>query len=349
MTYYTVWKLFNKFYLRLDNKPDTWEKRLVLFVAYLIDGKRQSSTVKSYISAIKDVLKSLGVKINQDECLLTSLTRACKLNNNTVNTRLPICRGMLDIILKKVNSYFNDQQQPYLACLYTTLLSTAYFGLFRVGELTMGDHPVLAKDVQIGFNKWKILFILRMSKTHWKNSPPELVKISSQEINQKLTKRRQGQYQKSKEFCPYTLLRNYASMRGPYSSDSEPFFVFSDGSPVWPRNLRACLKKFLKLSRFSPSSYSLHSLRAGRTVDLWKCGLSVETIKKLGRWRFNAVFKYLKCFWFHCRTNPSDLRCLVHRRAFSKGDIQWTARNHQRSSAEQTQQGPENALHGRIL
>ena len=297
MMYYTVWKLFNKFYLRLDHKPKTWEKRLILFMAYLIDNKKQSSTVKSYISAVKDVLKSLGITLNQDEYLLTSLTRACQLNNDSVRLRLPIRRGMLNILLQNVNFYYNNIQQPYLACLYMTLLSTAYFGLFRVGELTSGNHPVLAKDVQIGYNKKKILFILRTSKTHGKNVPPELVKISNQNVIGKRNKNNKKLASSAgKQFCRYQLLRSYAKLRGPYHTDHDPFFVFSDGSPVKPQNLRICLKKSLKMTGFEPSLYSLHSLRSGRTVDLWKCGLSVESIKKLGRWKSNAVFKYLKCF-----------------------------------------------------
>ena len=77
--YYTVWKLFNKFYLRLDVKPNTWEDRILLFTAHLIDTKKQSSTVKSYISAVKAVLQEDGYEIDENKFLLASLTQACKL------------------------------------------------------------------------------------------------------------------------------------------------------------------------------------------------------------------------------------------------------------------------------
>ena len=45
---------------------------------------------------------------------------------------------------------------------------------------------------------------------------------------------------------------------------------------------------------FDDTLYGTHSLRSGRTCDLYKLGLSVETIKKIGRWKSNAVFRYLK-------------------------------------------------------
>ena len=51
--YYTVWKLFNQFFIRLDSKLDNWEDRIILFAGYLIENGRKSTTVKSSISAIK--------------------------------------------------------------------------------------------------------------------------------------------------------------------------------------------------------------------------------------------------------------------------------------------------------
>ena len=54
--YYKIWKLFNEFIIRLDFKPGSWEDRMILFVGYLIQTKKKSSTIQSYISAIKVVL-----------------------------------------------------------------------------------------------------------------------------------------------------------------------------------------------------------------------------------------------------------------------------------------------------
>ena len=161
--YYTVWKCFNQFFIKLDRKPRTWEERLILFIGYLIENKRKSSTIRSYISAIRSVLAEDGVELCADKFLLTSLTRACRLVNDRVKTRLPIQKGVLNILIKTCKEMLNDQ--PFLATLYSALLMAGYFGLLRVGELTQGEHPILATDVHIGENKNKILFVLRTSKT----------------------------------------------------------------------------------------------------------------------------------------------------------------------------------------
>ena len=169
--YYQIWKQLNYFILRLDRRPGSWEKCIVLFIGHLINNNRQSATIKSYLSAIRAVLKIDGVKLNEDLFLITSLTKACKLTNDRIHMRRPIDKDMLALIVNQTKMHFegrSSNQQPFLSLLYRTLFTVAYFGLFRVGELTQGSHPVLAKDVHISFNKKKLLFILHSSKTQKK-------------------------------------------------------------------------------------------------------------------------------------------------------------------------------------
>ena len=64
--YYSIWKLFNNFFLKLDEKPNNWEDRLALFAGHLVRQNRKSSTIKSYISAVKAVLTGAGIKLNED-------------------------------------------------------------------------------------------------------------------------------------------------------------------------------------------------------------------------------------------------------------------------------------------
>ena len=102
---------------------------------------------------IKVVLKEDNVKISEDEYLLSSLVRACKLKNDQIQTRLPIQKGLLGLLIKEVDKHFMKLNQPFLNILYKTLLLTTYFGLLQISEVTDGGHVVLAKDVHIGDNK----------------------------------------------------------------------------------------------------------------------------------------------------------------------------------------------------
>ena len=60
-TYHCVWQTFNEFFIRLDKKPKSWEQRILLFAAYLIDNGKKSTMVKSYVSAIKAILANVNI------------------------------------------------------------------------------------------------------------------------------------------------------------------------------------------------------------------------------------------------------------------------------------------------
>ena len=115
--YYSAWKSFNKFYVRLDTHPKNWEDCLTLFVAYMINDGKKSTTIKSYISAIKAVLFELDEPMNENTALLRALTKACTLQNDQVKARLPIRKLLLTSILQNLPDSFQSPQE-YLTILY---------------------------------------------------------------------------------------------------------------------------------------------------------------------------------------------------------------------------------------
>ena len=283
--YYRVWKSFNQFVLRLDIKPIHMEDRLMLYVAFLIQTKKKSTTVKSYVSAIKAILDIDGHPINENKTIIKAMTKACRLKSDKALIRFPIRKNLLNQILGKIEDVFDTQ--PYLCTLYKTIFAATYYGLFRIGEVTLSQHIIKAVDVLIGRNKPKMMFVLFLSKTHTFESKPQIVKIASIETS------KQTNRHIDKNKCPFQLLQNYVVARPTETSHTEPFFVFSDRSPVMAKHMRAVLKLCLKLLNYDSSRYFVHGIRAGRALDLLDLGLSVETIKQLGRWKSNAVFTYL--------------------------------------------------------
>ena len=132
-------------------------------------------------------------------------------------------------------------------------------------------------------NKRKVLFLLRSSKTHSKGTIPQSVKITSITHNADRV-----------NFCLFQILRKYIDIQKPVQSENEAFFVFYDQTAIPATTIPNVLKKSLKNCGFKDHLYLTHSLRSGRARDLMKLGLSVETIKKLGRWKSDLVFRYLK-------------------------------------------------------
>ena len=92
---------------------------------------RKSSTIRSYISAVKAVLRNGGIKLHLDDALLAEVTRACRLHNDTVATKLPITKSVLHLLINTLPKCF-DSPQPYLVSLYSAmsvLHITGYSGL----------------------------------------------------------------------------------------------------------------------------------------------------------------------------------------------------------------------------
>ena len=284
--YYGTWKHFNEFIIRLDIIPRLWEDRASLYDAYLVHEKGvQSSTLKSYISAIKAILVDDGYPWNDNRILLSTLTKSCRLINDRVKTQLPIQVGLMEMLLFEVQHVFRAKGQYYLEILYKTMFIVAYYGLFRISEIAAGTHPVKANDVHVGRNKDKLLFYLRTSKTHGKESRPQKIKISAKHGAALHTNR---------YFCPFKLSREYLALRGNYKSDHDPFFIYRDNTPVTQANVRKILRDSLQNINLEPRNYGFHSFRIGRSTDLIKFGKSLSYVKLAGRWKSNVVYKYIR-------------------------------------------------------
>ena len=271
-----------------------WNHGITLFVGHLIQEGKKSSTIKSYLSAIRVVLKIDGHEIATDSYVLTVLVKACKLKNDKILARFPICHSMLEILIKQLPVILDGQQ--YLMTLYKALFLTTYVGLFRIGEVTQSPHVIKARDVHIAKNKCKVMFVLKSSKTHTEADQPQVVKISS-EASITSTKLGIDLFKKEwlvRKSCPYHALREYLAIRGSFVEHNEQFFIFRDRSAVTPANMRDILHRMLTIAGFDYMVYSVHSLRRGRAFDLLQYGVSVEMIKKIGRWRSNTVFAYLR-------------------------------------------------------
>ena len=226
----------------------------------------------------------------QDEqVLLGSLTRACKLVNDKVHMRQPIHCSLLEMILFEVKRTFSNTSQLYLMKLYLAMFSIGYYGLLRVGELAQSEagHAIKACDIHIVSNKNKILIYLYSSKNLNPGSLPQKVHIIANQDE------KSGKYRK-RNFCPFHLLQEFLWMRGDYMTENEPLFIFRDGSPVKCPQVRKTLWEAISKLGLPEMSFDVHSLRIGRSSDLIKYRYSIEEVKRMGRWRSNAVFKYIR-------------------------------------------------------
>ena len=282
--YYKIWRKFNEFVVKLDQIPKTWEERFMLYCTYMVKIKGlQSSTIKSYKSAIKAVLTNDGYNWKDEDVLMASLTRHCKLKNDKVLNRFPIRRPLLELMLYELGRHYDAQ--PYLLILYRAVFTTMYYGLLRISEIAMHEHSVKVVDVHITSNNSKAVLILRSSKTHKKNQRPQKIQIVANRFRR---------IPEKSNFCPVEALRDYSNMRSKYIDANEEFFVSRDRRGLPADQVRQIMRKIIGKLGLNPMLYDTHSFRSGRATDLRKLGYSVDDVKSAGRWKSNAVYDYLR-------------------------------------------------------
>ena len=192
----------------------------------------------------------------------------------------------MEMILFEVDRVYSDKQ-PYLDSLYKAVFAISYYGMMRIGEVTESLHVLKAKDTFIADNKDKLLFILYSSKTHDRAHRPQKIKISSNKDDK--SARFYHRY-----FCPFKLIRTYFKYRGDYITDAEQFFIYRSGEPLKPRQITVILREMINRIGLDSTLYSMHSFRIGRTSDLINCGYPIEEVQRLGRWKSNAVYNYIR-------------------------------------------------------
>lgn len=278
LKYHDIWS-FNKFLIEFDRMPTTWEDRIYVYMAHLVDNKKSVNTVKSYLSAIRQILKSDGVELHEDKDLLSSLLTTCKMRNKSLFIRMPIRFKLLKAIIDHTDKLLQGAGQEYLCTLLKAMFSTAYFGLLRVGEMTKSNHQIKARNVHWAKNKEKITIILESSKTHSNLDKPQ--KINLPKVAQ------------LPKYCPVQLLNQYLKLRES-NGNNKALFILRGGEPVTATLFRSWLRKILSEIGVSSKLYDSHSFRSGRCCDLRKLGYSLSAIKEAGRWASSAIIVYLK-------------------------------------------------------
>lgn len=281
-SYKKTWNRFNRFISRFDIIPPKWEDRIIVWATHLADNRKKSNTIKSYISAVRYCLSLDGIKVPHSNCELAAIVQAAKQMNDELYVRLPIQKGLLNLILNFIRSaYIQQRGQIYLGHVLMALYSSAYHGLFRISELTQGPHNVKAQDVIHARNKRRVTFYLRSSKTHTTADLPQIVHVRDEPkwgVN-----------------CPVKILEQYVELRGRSSPNKEqPFFMLRNGTPITQEQFRTNLKYILFTLGLPSALYGSHSFRIGKATDQKLAGKKVRQIKEDGRWATSTVYKYIR-------------------------------------------------------
>ena len=243
---------------------------LCYFATYLAKQELSSQTIKTYISAARNLHISLGFPDPRDSSSLPMLqhvqaggikrVQALK-QSQTRRVRLPITLLILDLL----RQHWEASKHPNRFTLWAAA-SLCFAGFFRSGELletpgsqgcptTMQVHLSFSKCDQFG--KGVDIYIGSTDNP----------------------------------LCPVTAVMAFMMVRG---TTPGRFFITQDEKPLTKSQFVAELRKALAACGFNPIAYAGHNFRIGAATAEAQAELPDSTIQTLGRWNSAAFLSYIR-------------------------------------------------------
>ena len=247
--------------------------QVALYVSYLHKHGYAPTTVVSYTSAIGYVHRISNVTDPTNSVLVQKILSATLKLKPTLDPRLPIT---LLILQQLINALETTVQTFTHRCLLRAMFIVAFFGLMRIGEITMSKEKVVPLKLnQLNLTSNQALITISKFK-HNKSMRPVEIPLPSQELEL---------------ICPVRALNQYLHYRG---LESGPLFCLSKLKPV-PRDFFIKhLRNALSFCGFPLDRYKSHSFRIGGASYYAELGFSDAQIRLLGRWDSDAFLKYIR-------------------------------------------------------
>ena len=270
------------------------EYTLCCFASHLADEGLSPQTVKSYLSAVRNLHLSFGFPDPRDNSSLPVLKRVLAGISRTyidrdrvsARTRLPITIH----ILARIHEVLSHSPCEVHTLIWA-IAATAFFGFFRLGELLAECHNpsnLSWGDVAVDCK-----------------SSPTMVRIH-------LHRSKCDQFGRGVDIflgrtdtmlCPVTAIVEYIRIR---RDPPGAFFRMQDGSPASKPWFVSKIRHILSSIGLPQHEYAGHSFRIGAATTAAMVGVEDSMIQTLGRWKSTAFLQYI-------RIPPSQLAIISRR------------------------------------
>ena len=195
------------------------------------------------------------------------------------HTRLPIT----PTILLRMRAVWEQQASSWDHIMLWAACCLGFFRFLRSGELTAPDRDDFDPGQHLSFAD------LAMDDTAHPTTIAVRIKQS------KTDPFRQGVTiflgRTDTPLCPVAALLPYLALRGPGEG---PLFRFRDGRALTRPRLVTAIREALAKAGLRPDEYAGHSFRIGAATTAAACGVPVDLIKTLGRWKSQAYQLYVR-------------------------------------------------------
>lgn len=249
------------------------------FLAHLSIIGMAPSSISTYISAVAFVHKVNGWPDPSDNFMVKKLREGSRRQHHKPDIRRPVTADLLGKLCHMLGSIAASELE---ARLFRSAFLLAFFGFFRVGEITARNSTADCSQI-LGFNDvWfegndqSVMNVrLRYSKCDQRGVSVTLRfhKILGSPL------------------CPVQAVSGYLQIRPPLGF---PLLVHADGVPLTAYQFRFMLKKCLEALGVPTQGFSGHSFRIGAATSAALNGIAVSDIQSLGRWKSSAVNLYIR-------------------------------------------------------
>jgi site-specific recombinase XerD len=244
---------------------------LAYYIAYLKTKAYAPSTIATHISAISFIHKINPHLASINPCNSFLINKMIKtlLSHRSSDSRKPLLVEHLLTLITTLPIICHNQ---YQCSLFKAMFTLAFAAMLRISEITIGNqstHTIQAQNVTCDRASCTLLL------PSYKHSvaPVTLILRAS-----------------DSQLCPVAALLAYLRLRGQAPG---PLFTNSNGKGISRKfflsQLNLCLSNTTGLGRITS-----HSFRIGGATYMSQCGYSDDDIRRMGRWRSDAMLRYIR-------------------------------------------------------
>ena len=256
-------------------KPSKYQ--IMSYVAFLFDKFRIPGTIYNYLSGAKTWVQLKGGNASAFDDFSVKLIKKGVARTSLHKPRQAPPLSIKDI--KRVVNVFSNAGNNAYVFKAVTLIS--YFSLLRQSNLVLTglagspSHVLRQRDIEVVGSQ--LMITVRSTKTS--SLPADRFTVCIPRIS-------------NKAYCPVAAWKKY--FKSAPKNPNFPAFWISQGEPLNASLWTAVLRYALEQIRIEhPEEYTLHSLRRGGAQACHKRGLDPGLVKEAGRWKSDAVYKYI--------------------------------------------------------
>lgn len=262
------------------------EHKLCMYVVQLAHSGLRHQTIKSYLSAIRNLQIQhgggdpfLASMPKLDQVVKGIKSHQAKEGPQSSRTRLPITPA----VLKKIKGVLNQQPSDFNNIMIWAACCLCYFGFLRSGEVCVPSREGYDAGAHLSYGDIAID----------SRSKPTLLAVTIKAS--KTDPFRKGVQifigRTDSELCPIAAVLPYLAIRG---TTAGPLFRFANGTPLTRDAFVKEVRRALTAAGIDADVYSGHSFRIGAATVAAAVGIEDSTIMTLGRWNSSAYLRYVR-------------------------------------------------------